>query len=138
MRTLHMPRAGRTLIMAAVVFLAVPLLPRTAAAQAPAPAAPAQVTIDPKLFDNYVGHYEVVAGITLTISRDGSRFFARLTAQAPVEIFASGPREFFMKSPDAHVTFEVDRTGRAIAAILTQNGASRRTVRMDDDIKDVK
>ncbi len=95
------------------------------------PVVPKEVTVDTKLFDGYVGRYQFAPGITLTITRQDSHFFAQLTGQPAVEIFASGPMDFFYKVVNAQLTFEADAQGRGTAVILHQLGRDQRATRIE-------
>ena len=46
------------------------------------------------------------------------QFFAQITGQPRVAIYAKGDREFFYKVVDAQVTFQIDSEGKAVAAVL--------------------
>ena len=99
-----------------------------------APAKPAtqhtEVKIDPKLYDNYVGRYQLAPSAILTVSRDEDRLFAQLTGQPRFEIFPEGEKAFFLKVVDAQLTFETDAQGKATAAVLHQNGIEQRAPRI--------
>ena len=95
------------------------------------PVTPKEIALDPKVFDGYVGRYELAPAVTMTITREDAHFFTQLTGQPRFEIFASSAREFFLKVVDAQLTFEVDANGRATTAILHQNGADLRAPRID-------
>ena len=95
------------------------------------PVAPKEISIDPKVFDGYVGRYQLVPGIVMTMTRQDNHFFTQLTGQPAFEIFASGERQFFLKVVDAQITFEVDSQGRATVAVLHQNGRDQRATRID-------
>ena len=91
---------------------------------------PKEVTLDPKVLEGYVGRYEFTpGGISITITRQDARLFAQVTGQPSVEIFASGPRDFFYKVVNAQLTFEVGSDGRAAAVVLHQLGKDQRAVR---------
>lgn len=90
-----------------------------------------EVTVAPKLFDGYVGRYQLAPNFILTITRQGDKLFARATGQPKAEIFPEGEREFFYKVVDAQVTFETDSSGRAISLTLHQNGVDQRARRID-------
>jgi D-alanyl-D-alanine-carboxypeptidase/D-alanyl-D-alanine-endopeptidase len=92
---------------------------------------PKSIQLDPKLFDRYVGRYQLNAQLTLRITRDGEHFFAQLTGQRPLEIFASSEREFFLKVVDAQLSFELDAAGRPTAVVLHQNGVDQRAARIE-------
>src|SRR5262249_50544800 len=83
-----------------------------------------QITVDPKLFDGYIGQYQLAPNFILTITRDGARLFAQATGQGKFEIFPEGEREYFAKIAELQITFETDGQGRATSLILRQSGAS--------------
>jgi len=95
------------------------------------PVMPKAIQLDPKLFDRYVGRYQLNAQLMLRITRDGEHFFAQLTGQRPLEIFAASEREFFLKVVDAQLSFELDAAGRAVAVVLHQNGVDQRATRSE-------
>ncbi len=78
--------------------------------------------VDPKLFDGYVGKYELTPGFILTITREGDSLFAQATNQQRLQIFPESERDYFAKAVDAQVTFITDSQGRATELILHQNG----------------
>ena len=95
------------------------------------PVLPKEIAVDPKAFDAYVGRYELRPGLVMTMTRDDLHLYTQLTGQPRFEVFASGPREFFLKAVDAQLTFEVGADGRATAAILHQNGRDVRAARIE-------
>src|SRR5499427_8690410 len=95
------------------------------------PIAPKEITLDPKVFDGYVGRYQLAPTVFVTFSREDAHFFTQITGQPRLEIFASSPREFFLKVVDAQLTFEVDASGRATAAVLHQGGRDMRAPRVE-------
>ncbi|HMD97064.1 MAG TPA: serine hydrolase [Terriglobia bacterium] len=101
----------------------------------PAPAAPSdqhkEVAVDPKLFDGYVGQYQLAPNFIMTITREGDGLFAQATGQPKVQIFPQSDREYFYKVVDAQITFETDSNGRATSLALHQNGANMSAKRID-------
>ena len=92
-----------------------------------APAAPKEhkeITVDPKIFDGYVGQYQLAPNFILTITREGDQLFAQATGQPKVQIYPESQRDFFLKVVDAQITFETDASGRATSLTLHQNGAN--------------
>ncbi len=81
-----------------------------------------EIAVDPKIFDGYVGRYQLAPNFILSITRDGDRLYSQATGQARFEIFAEGARDFFVKDFDAQLTFVVDANGRATGVVLHQNG----------------
>jgi CubicO group peptidase (beta-lactamase class C family) len=95
------------------------------------PVVPKEVVLDPKVFDGYVGRYELAPGVVMTIERNDSRFYEQLSGQPKFEIFASDAKEFFLKVVEARITFEVDANGRATSLTLRQNGREIRAARIE-------
>ena len=90
----------------------------------PPPKEHKEITVDPKLFDAYLGQYQLAPNFILTITREGDKLFAQATGQPKFQIFPESEREFFLKVVDAQITFETDSTGRATSLTLHQNGAN--------------
>ena len=80
------------------------------------------VKLDPKMYEVYVGEYQLAPGAVFTIRCDGNRLLVRLTGQTFLEIFPESETEFFYKAADAQITFVKDKQGRATSLILHQNG----------------
>jgi CubicO group peptidase (beta-lactamase class C family) len=93
-------------------------------APAAAPTEHKEITVDPKLFDGYVGQYQLAPNFILTISRERNQLYAQATNQAKLPIFPEGERDFFYKAVDAQITFETDASDRATSLTLNQNGAN--------------
>jgi CubicO group peptidase (beta-lactamase class C family) len=100
-----------------------------------APAAPpkthTEVAVDPKIYDGYVGRYQLAPTAILEITRADNKLFVQLTGQPAFEIFPEAPTEYFLKAVDAQLTFETDGQGRATAVILHQLGRNPRAVRIE-------
>jgi len=92
--------------------------------EVPQPKERKEITLDPKLFDGYVGQYQLAPNFILTITRDGDKLFAQATGQPKAQIFPEGEREFFYKVADAQIIFDTDSAGRATSLTLHQNGAT--------------
>jgi CubicO group peptidase (beta-lactamase class C family) len=88
--------------------------------------------VDAKIFDGYVGSYQLNPSATFKITREGDQLFEQLTGQPRFPIFPQGEREFFLKTIDAQIDFEVDAQGKATQLILHQNGTDQRAKRLDD------
>ena len=81
-----------------------------------------EVTIDPKILDNYVGGYELAPNFILTVTREGDHLFTQATGQEKVEVFPESDHDFFLKVIDAQITFETDSQGKATGLVLHQAG----------------
>jgi hypothetical protein len=97
----------------------------------PPPKEHKEITVDPKLFDGYVGRYELAPDFALTVTREGDHLFTQATGQPKVEIFPESDRDYFLKVVDAQITFVTDNNGRAMELILHQDGLDQRGKRAE-------
>jgi CubicO group peptidase (beta-lactamase class C family) len=95
----------------------------------PPPKEHKEVAVDPKLFDGYVGTYQLAPDFTITVTREDDHLFLQPTGQPKFQIFPEGSRDFFLKVADAQVTFVTDSTGRATELILHQGGVDQHAKR---------
>jgi CubicO group peptidase (beta-lactamase class C family) len=93
------------------------------------PAQPKEVKVDPKLFDGYIGAYQMTPAFALTVTREGDHLFVQATGQPKFEIFPEGDRDYFLKVVDAKITFVTDSQGRATELILHQGGLDQHAKR---------
>jgi D-alanyl-D-alanine-carboxypeptidase/D-alanyl-D-alanine-endopeptidase len=77
-------------------------------------------TVDPKIYDAYVGKYALTPNFVLTITRDGDRLLTQATNQPQFEVFPESETEFFLRVVDAQISFGKDQTGVVTHLILHQ------------------
>ncbi|HET6200593.1 MAG TPA: serine hydrolase [Candidatus Acidoferrales bacterium] len=97
----------------------------------PPPKQHTEVAVDPKLFDGYVGGYQLAPGFVLTVTRENDHLFVQATGQQKLQLFPEGPRDYFLKPVDAQITFVTGSDGRATELILHQGGMDQRAKRLD-------
>ena len=90
-----------------------------------------EAKVDPKLFDNYVGSYQLAPAFILTVTRDESHLFVQATGQPRFEIFPESDRDYFLKVVDAQITFITDDKGRATELVLHQGGRDQHAKRTE-------
>src|SRR5689334_10379639 len=75
---------------------------------------PAEIKIDPKIFDEFVGQYSFAENPDLVLSflREGDKFFLLPTNQGRIEIFPESQTKFFLKLIDANAEFVRDAQGK--------------------------
>ncbi|HXW62346.1 MAG TPA: serine hydrolase [Candidatus Acidoferrales bacterium] len=95
------------------------------------PKAHTAVVVDTKVFDAYVGKYQLAPNFVITITRDGDHLFEQATAQAAFEIFPESDHDYFLKVVDAQITFVTDGNGRITELILHQGGLDQHANRID-------
>lgn len=88
------------------------------------------IKVDPKIYDAYVGRYQLAPNAILTISKSGDRLMAEMTGQPQFELFPESETKFFLKVVDAKVTFVKDSSGKVTHLILHQAG-DREAKRLD-------
>ncbi len=88
----------------------------------PPPKEHKEITVDPKVFDGYIGRYQLEPNFILTVTRESDHLVLQATGQPQFAIFPESERDFFVKEFDAQITFVTDSKGRATELILHQNG----------------
>jgi CubicO group peptidase (beta-lactamase class C family) len=96
------------------------------------PLAHPEITLDTKVFDRYVGTYQFDTKELIAISRDEGHFYAQLTGQRKLEVFAETARKFFYKVLDAELTFNMDDQDVATQVTLHQNGRDHIAKRLSE------
>ncbi len=79
-----------------------------------------EITVDPKLYDSYLGSYDV-SSTMMDIVREGNHLFAQMHGQK-VEILPESVHDYFFKAFDAQITFVTGGNGRATELILHEGG----------------
>jgi hypothetical protein len=79
------------------------------------------IVLDPKIYDAYIGQYQLAPNFLLTISKEQDKLYAQATGQARLELFAESETEFFIKEVDAQITFVKNQKGQVTHLILHQN-----------------
>ncbi len=78
--------------------------------------------VDPKIYAEYVGEYQLAPGFILTVTTEGDQIFAQATGQPRFEIFPSSETKYFLKVVEAQVEFVRGGDGKVEKLILYQNG----------------
>ena len=81
-----------------------------------------EVPVDNAVLARYIGHYQLTPNFALDITQDGNSLYGQATRQPKFQLFAEGPKEFFLKAVDAQLSFVADGDGPATAVVLHQNG----------------
>ncbi len=87
---------------------------------------PAEIKIDPKVFDNYTGQYVFPENPDLVLSflREGNAYYIQASGQGRIEIYPASNSKFFTKTIDADATFVRDAQGKVTSVIWRQNHSS--------------
>jgi CubicO group peptidase (beta-lactamase class C family) len=79
------------------------------------------IQLDPKIYDDYAGDYEMAPGFSIVITREGDHLMAAPTGQGKKEIFPASETSFFLKGIDVQLEF-VREGGKVTGLILHQGG----------------
>ena len=79
-----------------------------------------EITVDPKLFNGYIGTYQM-SDFRMTFAQQGDRLFAELNGQK-LQVFPESARDYFFKAFDAQITFVTDSNRRATQLVLHEGG----------------
>ena len=94
------------------------------------PVARTVARVDPKVYDAYVGQYQLAPTFILTVTREGDRLMTQATGQGKLEVFPESDTKFFLKLVDAQITFVKDDSGKVTYLILHQGGRDQKATRM--------
>jgi len=97
-------------------------------------AKPAEVKIDPTVFDQFVGQYALNDNpdIVFSFFRENDKYYLQVTNQSRIEIFPASESKFFLKTLDADATFVRDAQGQ-VSSLVWRQSANQRTARRISD-----
>lgn len=84
--------------------------------------APATVTVDPKVYDAYVGEYEITPTFKAAVYKEGEKLMTQATGQPPFELYPESADNFLIKVVEAKVTFTRDDKGAVTGLVIHQGG----------------
>lgn len=88
----------------------------------PLPVERKEIALDPALYDQNVGEYELAPGFSIVITKEDNKLMTQATGQEKVEIFPESETKFFLKVVDAQIEFLKDASGKVTGLILYQGG----------------
>ena len=86
------------------------------------PSVPVEAKVDPKVFDAYVGRYELAPALVITISREGDRLMAQASGQQRFALYPQSETSFFAKEIELRMTFVKDDKGQVTHVVVNQGG----------------
>jgi len=81
-----------------------------------------EAQVNPKVFDDYIGEYELAPGFTIAITREADKLWLQAKGQPKAQVFPESETKFFLKVVDAQLTFVKDAAGKVTHLILHQAG----------------
>jgi hypothetical protein len=80
------------------------------------------INVDSKIYDAYVGQYEIAPNVVLDITKEGDKLMSQTTGQPKLELLPESEIEFFIKGFTAQFIFVRDEAGRVTKLIINQEG----------------
>jgi ketosteroid isomerase-like protein len=80
------------------------------------------INVDSKIYDAYVGQYEIAPNVVLDIRKEGEKLMSQATGQQKMELLPESEIEFFIKGFTAQFVFVRDEIGRVTKLIINQEG----------------
>ncbi len=96
------------------------------------PAMRTTVEVDPAVFDDYVGRYQLMENVVFTVTREGDGLFVHITGQPRFQVFPESEAKYFYRVVDAQITFGRADDGSVDHLVLHQGGRDQRAERMED------
>jgi len=89
------------------------------------------VSVNPGIFDKYVGRYNVADYSTLVVTKEGDKLMATGDNLPPYQLLPASETEFFLREANARLTFNV--TGaKAESILINMAGNEMRATRIGD------
>jgi len=86
------------------------------------PAVQTVAKVDPAIFDQYVGKYELRPGTILIITREGNSLMAQPEGGRKLEVFPSSETKFFATTPALAMNFVKGTDGKVTHVVVVQGG----------------
>ena len=96
------------------------------------PALRTEVEVDPAIYDDYVGRYELAENLVFTVTRQGDGLYVQITGQPRFEVFPESEVRYFYRVVDAQITFGRGDDGAVDHLVLHQNDMDQWAGRVAD------
>ena len=85
--------------------------------------------LDPKIYDRYVGEYEVGPNQVFSVTREGDHLYIKTPDHEKAPVFLESETDFFLTMADERIGFMVDGVGGVTGLVLRRGGAELRAVK---------
>jgi CubicO group peptidase (beta-lactamase class C family) len=89
-------------------------------------------SVNPAIYDAYVGQYEAAPQFVLSVTREKGRLFIQGTGQQKIGLYPESATKFFMKVVEGEVTFVKNEKGEVTQLIVHQSGHDTPAKRIKD------
>ena len=96
------------------------------------PSWPDVAAIDPQLYSDYAGTYQLARDVSVVVTNESGHLMAEMTGQAKTELFPESATTFFDRSdsPMARTIFERDAAGNVVAQSIAWHGQKLRAAKI--------
>jgi CubicO group peptidase (beta-lactamase class C family) len=105
-------------------------------AQVKLPSERKEITVAPKILEQYVGTYEMAPKIKMMVTLANGQLNAQMSGQGELPLFAESETKFFYKAVDAEIEFGKD--DKVPYLVLHQNGRDMKAPRTSDTVLERK
>lgn len=91
------------------------------------------ITLEQKIYDAYVGEYELGPGFIITITKEDGKLMGKAQGQPKLELFPESETRFFLAVGNIQITFIRDEKGNTSGLILRQNDKDLKAKRIKKD-----
>lgn len=93
---------------------------------------PTVAKVDAKIFDAYVGNYELPTGQKLSVLRDGDKLFSQAPGRSRRELLPETAEKFFWMEIDGRLSFVKNEKGEVVEMVIEQNNQIVRAKKLKD------
>ena len=80
------------------------------------------IKLDPKIYDAYVGQYELAPNVIFNVTKEGDKLMSQVTGQPVFEFLPESEIAFFLKDVPAQFVFLRDERGQVAQLLIIQDG----------------
>ena len=88
------------------------------------------IVVDEKIYDAYVGQYELGPGFIITITREGGKLMGEAPGQPKLELFPESETKIFLEVGGIQITFIKNEKGNVSGLVLRQNAKDLKAKRI--------
>ena len=89
------------------------------------------VTVDPSIFDEYIGKYKLNENTIVTIMKENNKLYAWPSGESKLEMFPVSETDFIIKELNARLSFVKDENGKVKKIKLKMNGNDSELPRLE-------
>jgi CubicO group peptidase (beta-lactamase class C family) len=97
-----------------------------------------EITVAPKILEQYVGTYQLAPKMNMMIAMDGGQLISQVSGQGKMPLFAKSETTFFPKVVDAEIEFGKDDKGAVTYLVLHQGGRDMKAARTSGKVAEHK